>query len=103
MPSGTFGQAALAAATNTTIFTVPVGKVATATVSICNRGGTVALVRVAVAATATPTLAEWIEFDAEISAKGVLERGGIVMDAGKRLVVFSDNANVSVSAYGFEE
>lgn len=103
MASGTFGQAALVAATNTTIFTVPAGKVATATVSICNTTAGIANIRVAIAAADTPTAAEWIEYDTELLAYSTFERSGIVMSAGKKLVVRSDVANVAVTAYGFEE
>ena len=103
MASGTFGQAALAAATNTTIFTVPAGKVATATVSICNTTANLANIRMAIAAADTPTAAEWIEYDTELLAYNTFERSGIVMSAGKKLVVRSDTANVAVTAYGFEE
>lgn len=103
MASGTFGQAALAAATNTTIYTVPAGKVATATISICNPTTTLAGIRLAIAATDTPSAAEWIEYGTDLIAYSTLERSGIVLSAGKKLVVYSDVANVAVSAYGFEE
>jgi hypothetical protein len=56
----------------------------------------------AVANAATPTNAEWIEFDTELLGKGVLERTGIVMDAGKILVVYSNQANISAVAFGLE-
>jgi len=55
-----------------------------------------------VAAAATPTNAEWIEYDTELLGHGVLERTGIVMDAGKILVVYSTNPNVSAVAMGIE-
>jgi hypothetical protein len=72
------------------------------TVSICNRGASAANIRVAVATSATPGNAEFIEFDTSISAKGVLERTGIVMDAGKLLVVRSSAVDVSAVVYGIE-
>ena len=103
MASGTFGQAALAAATNTTIFTVPAGKVATATVNFCNLSATVSRIRLAISATDTPTAAEWIEYDADLLSGSVIERSGLVLSAGKKLVAYSEFANVSVSAFGFEE
>jgi hypothetical protein len=55
-----------------------------------------------VAASATPGNAEFIEFDTSLSAKGVLERTGIVMDAGKLLVVRSSAVDVSAVVYGIE-
>lgn len=103
MPSGVLGQAALAAATNTTVYTVPTGMVASFNVNVLNRGANAATVRMAIASTATPTDAEWIEFDASVPANGVLERTGIVAQAAERVVVQASTANISVNVYGYEE
>jgi hypothetical protein len=102
MATGRLGTANLAAATDTTLYTCPVDTFAVVTVSICNRGSTASNVRIAIANTATPTDAEFIEFDVNLAAKGVLERTGIVMDAGKVLVVRSSALNGSAMAYGIE-
>lgn len=102
MPTGRLGTADLAAATNTTLYTVPTTTFTVATVSICNRGTSSASVRIAVSATATPSDAEFLEFDVSLAAKGVLERTGIVMDAGKLLVVRSSAVGVNAVIYGIE-
>ena len=102
MATGRLGTADLAAATNTTVYTCPSSTFAVVTVSVCNRGASAANIRVAVASSATPGNAEFIEFDTSISAKGVLERTGIVMDAGKLLVVRSSAVDVSAVVYGIE-
>jgi hypothetical protein len=102
MATGILGTADLAAATDTTVYTVPAGTFTVASLSICNRGGTPANVRVAVAASGTPGNAEYIEYDATIAANGVLERTGIVMEAGKLLVVRSSAINVTAVAMGIE-
>lgn len=102
MATGLLGQAALAATTNTTVYTVPATTFTVFSVSVLNRGTTAVAIRIALAATATPTNAEYIEYDVTIGANGVLERTGLMMDAGKRLVVYASNANVSVSAFGIE-
>lgn len=102
MATGLLGQAALSAATDTTVYTVPVGYFSLVSVSICNRGNSIASIRVALADDATPTSAEYIEYEAQIGANGVLERTGIMMNEGKNLVVYANNANVSVSAFGIE-
>jgi hypothetical protein len=102
MATGRLGTADLAAATNTTVYTCPSTTFAVVTVSVCNRGSTAANIRLAVASTATPTDAEFLEFDTSLSAKGVLERTGIVLDAGKLLVVRSSATNVNAVVYGIE-
>jgi hypothetical protein len=72
------------------------------TLSVVNRGASAATVRIAVASSATPADSEYIEFDTSLSAKGVLERTGIVMDAGKLLVVRSNATSVNAVVYGIE-
>lgn len=102
MATGRLGASDLAAATNTTVYTVPADTFAVVSLSICNRGNQAVAIRVAVASAATPTNAEYIEFDTEVLGKGVLERTGIVMDTGKILVVWSSAANISAVAFGIE-
>lgn len=103
MATGTLGQAAPVAATLTTVYTVPATKVGTFNVSIANRTGYAIPVRLAIAATATPTTAEYIEYDSIIPGNGVLERGGIVANAAENVVVYASVAGLSVSVYGYEE
>jgi hypothetical protein len=102
MATGRLGVADLAAATNTTLYTVPVSTFAVVTVSVCNRGVTAANIRIAVASAASPTDSEYIEYDVSLAPKGVVERTGIVMDAGKLLVVRSSATGVSAVTYGIE-
>jgi hypothetical protein len=102
MATGRLGTADLAAATNTTLYTVPADTFSVITVSVCNRGTSVATIQMAVSSSATPSASEYIEFDTSLSAKGVLERTGIVLDAGKLLVVRSSATSVSAVAYGIE-
>ena len=103
MASGTLGQSAPSATTNTTVYTVPAGKTAVTTVAFCNRGNSQVTVRLAVCATSTPSNAEYIEYDATIEANGTLERSGIVASASKLFVVYVSAATVSVNIYGYEE
>lgn len=103
MPSGILGQAAPAATTNATVYTVPAGKLASFNVNIVNRGSVAVSVRLAIASTDTPSNAEWIEYGAAIPANGVLERTGLVAQTGERVVAFASTADVSVNVYGYEE
>jgi hypothetical protein len=103
MASGILGTPVdLVATTNTILYTVPADTFAVAAISICNRTAEPVRVRIALASSGTPTTAEWIEFDQSISANGVLERTGVVVEAGKNIVVRSSAASVSAMAYGIE-
>lgn len=103
MATGRLGTADLSAATDTTLYTCPSSTFAVVTVSICNRNASTARnIRLAVCDTATPGADEYLEFDSELVAKGVLERTGIVLDAGKLLVVRSSGVDVTAICYGIE-
>lgn len=96
------GAADLAATTNTTLYTAPASTQAVATVSLCNRNSSAQTVRLALASADTPTAAEWLEYDYSVPANGVLERTGIAIDAGKKLVVYAGGTGISAVAYGME-
>ena len=60
------------------------------------------MVRLAICDTSTPGNDEYIEYDVELNPKNVLERTGIVVDAGKLIVAYASSANVNVVAMGIE-
>ena len=103
MASGVLGQQSLNATTNTTVYTTPADTVSYANINVVNINATTVTVRIALAIGATPLAAEYIEYEAEIAGYGVLERTGIVLDTGKRLVAYSSSASVTVACYGVEE
>lgn len=104
MASGVLGKSALSATTNTVVYTVPATTLAVLNINVVNRStSATADVRVGIATTSIPTVAEWIEFDATIPARGVLERTGIAADASKNIVVYASTANCSVNVYGLEQ
>ena len=105
MATGRLGTANITTTADTTIYTVPGSTFSVVSVSICNRNSsTAATIRLAIASSATPTVAEYIEYDTSLVASGVVERTGLVMDAGKILVVQISSASptISVVAMGIE-
>lgn len=104
MATGILGTPAdLTATTNTSLYTVPADTFTIASVSLCNRSAASVTVRVALAATASPSNAEWIEYGATIPAYSVLERTGLALDTGKQVVVYaSAGSAVSAMVYGIE-
>lgn len=103
MASGDLGRAAPAADTLTTLYTVPINKVATFNVLAVNRANSAVSLRVAISLTAVPDDKDWVEYDALLSGKGaILERFGLIAGAGERIIVWSDGAAVSWRVNGFE-
>jgi hypothetical protein len=105
MATGRLGTADLAATTYTTLYTVPADTFSVVTVNLLNRGSTAVTARIAVTTTAGPSApnnADFIEYDVSISGNGVLERTGIVMDAGKIISVYAGNTGIAAMCYGIE-
>lgn len=105
MATGRLGTANITTTADTTVYTVPASTFSVVSVNVVNRSSSAtANIRIAVASSATPTVAEYIEYDSQLVANGVLERTGIVMDAGKLIVVSTPTATptLSVVVYGIE-
>jgi len=105
MATGRLGVQDLAAAAYTALYTVPADTFSVVTVNMVNRGTSAVSVRIAVTTQTPPSSplnSEFVEYDLSISGNGVLERTGIVMDAGKIISVYSDGTGVSAMCYGIE-
>lgn len=105
MATGRLGTANVTTTANTAVYTVPASTFSVISVNVVNRSSSAAAsIRIAVATSSTPGLDEWIEYDSSLVANGVLERTGIVMDAGKVLVIQTPTATptLSVVVYGIE-
>lgn len=102
MANGILGTSEIPATTLTTVYTVPADTFSVVTLNVVNRSTAPRTVRVAMSASGTPGLAEYIEYDVEILANGVLERTGLVLDATKNIVVYADSLGCSAVVYGLE-
>lgn len=102
MATGILGSSNLSTATYTTVYTVPADTYAVLSINMVNRGNQAVSIRVAIASADTPTNPEFIEYETELLGKGVLERTGIVVDAGKKVVAWTSGANISAVVMGIE-
>lgn len=92
------------AATNTTIATVPANFWWAFTANFCNRTTNLVKIRLAVAAAASPTNAEWMIYEYEMQPYETFDKTGLVAQAAKLIVCRADIANaISVNIYGMED
>jgi len=103
MASGKLGGVDLTAATNTTLYQVPVATTASFSVNFANRNTVAVAVRLSIGTSATPATTDWIIYDVIIPPNGGLERTGLVLGASGYVVVYSNTASVTATAYGYEE
>ena len=102
MANGVLGTADLTATTLTTVYTVPANTFAVVSVNVCNRSSADVTVRIATSATATPTNAEYIEYDVTLVGNGAVERTGVVLQTGQNVVVYGSNGDISAQVFGLE-
>ena len=104
MATGRLGTADLALTTITDVYTVPTSKIASVNISVCNRNSSAIKIRLAISdTTVTQGDDEFIEYDYSLTGNGVLERTGIMLDAGKIITAYSDTLDVTVVVTGIEE
>ena len=101
MASGTLGQASLAAATNTTVYTAGATP-STFNVSMTNTTGYPIAVNLSISGASTPVAGEYLEYQTVIPPNSVLERGGLVCTSGKLIVAYATLAGINVNIYGYE-
>jgi len=101
MASGTLGQAALAAATYTTVYTAGATP-STFNVSMTNTTGFPIAVQLAVSAANPPVAGEYLEYNTVIPPNSVLERGGLVCTSGKLVIGYAVSSGIQMNVYGYE-
>ena len=104
MASGILGQSAPSANTNTSVYTVPSSTLSVVNVMVINRSASNPVnVRIALAGSGSPSTNEYIEYDVTVPPKGVVERTGMALQAGKRVVVYMSTNDTSVTVTGLEQ
>lgn len=101
MATGRLGTSNITSTSATAVYgPVPASTFSVVTVNIVNRNAsTAALIRIAVStSSSSPSADEWIEYDSQLVANGVLERTGIVMDTGKYIIVQTTTSTPTLSA-----
>jgi len=105
MANGILGSTDLAATTYTEFYEVPADNFAVVTIAFTNKNATSITVRLAATKpenASTPEADDYLEYDAEILPGGVLERTGVVLEAGRRLYARSSDAQTVAMVYGLE-
>lgn len=105
MATGRLGAEDLAAVTYTQLYQVPADTFSVISINILNRNASAITARVAITDSIpplAPVSADFIEHDLTIAPNGVLERTGIVLEAGKIVSVYSSTTGVTAMAYGIE-
>ena len=103
MSNGIFGNWALLAETNQAVYVNNNDGPAVVTVNLCNQNNTPTKISIALSTSATsPAAGEWIEYEAELLGKGVLERTGLIVGTAQYIVVRSFESNTSAVAWGIE-
>jgi hypothetical protein len=101
MASGRLGTARLVANVDTVVYLAP----HLATINICalNQGTSAALVKVALSLTDIPSAGDYIEAASVPPNGGVLERFGVMISAGERVIVRADkDLTVDIRVHGPE-
>jgi len=104
MANGILGSQDLLAVTYTLVYTVPVSTFGVVSVSFCNKNATAVSVRLAIAkpGEALPQGDDYLEYDTQVLANGVLERTGLVLEAGRQVFARSSDANTIAMVFGIE-
>lgn len=101
--SGVLGSRNLLSEVNQAVYVNNYSDIAAVTVNVCNKHYVNSNISIAVSTSATsPTNSEWIEYEAIVQGKGVLERSGILVTPGHYIVVRSSAPNVNAMVWGTE-
>ena len=104
MANGILGSAEVTAGQYTKVYEVPADNFSVVTINFTNKNAASVTVRLAFAkpGEALPQADDYIEYETEILPNGVLERTGVVLEAGRQVFVRSSSALTAIVVYGIE-
>lgn len=101
--TGILSSQTLSATTYTAVYVPTTDTFGVVTLNITNKNSSAIRVRVAVATDPSlPVAGDYLEYQTEILANGVLERTGLVVEAGRTIYCYTTVANTDVVVYGIE-
>jgi hypothetical protein len=103
MSTGKLGSAYIANTANTVVYTVPSSRFTALNINMVNIGTVVSTVKLSISANTNPEPQDYVEYNVPINATGVIERTGIIAEAGEKVVVSIDTGTVTVRVHGIEE
>lgn len=104
MASGRLAKSNPVADTTTTVYTCPAGFYSVITVSLLNYTDSATTFKLSVVETAnaSPVVSDYLEYDTVLSSKNVIERTGLVLSAGQKIMVSSPTSGCIINVFGIE-
>lgn len=89
--------------TETELVAVDAGHWASLNIAAVNRGEQASFISIAITADANPADQDWIEYAFERGKAETLERTGIIVTAGEKVIVKDSTGTVSFRVHGYKE
>lgn len=86
----------------TQVYRVPENSEVSANILITNRKFSDVRVRVSIGDNASPENKDYIEYNVIIPGNGILERTGLIIGSLERVIVESDQSDLTVRIHGYE-
>jgi hypothetical protein len=102
---GRLGATAAASGSNTLLYQVSSGSVATVTITVCNQNSTGVDFNLALSPSGSsePVVADYLEYRHELLGYDAMEKSGVVLGQEDQLYVWSSNVSCSFVAHGIQE
>lgn len=101
MPTGILAKGALTTSL-TSVYTCPASTTAFITINISNRTAGTITANINLSPTASENLGGYLEFTSPIAANQALEKTGVVLSAGQRVLIQASSTSTTFVIFGFE-